>query len=360
MIQLFHSGGVILLDLAPRRSLTTWLGLGACLAVVAAPSIVDARPRQAPLVLVRDLPLPGEAARFDYQWVDTEHRRLYIAHLGADSLVVFDLDGQKIVGEVKGLPSVHGVVADPEKHRLFATVTGEKKLAIIDDRSLEVLARIPAGEYPNGLAYDPRSEKVYVSNNSGVGIGVVDVAHKKALSPIEIGGGAGNSQYDAGSGHIFVAVHKLAELVEIDPATDKVVAHHPLAGVRGCHGLLMDSPRRTAFAVCDGKTLVAYAIDEKRQLDRAPVPASPDVLALDPGLGRIYVSSGSGLVAVFEMTDARKLRALGEQRVGPNAHTVAVDPRTHLVYFPLENVGGRPLLRLMQPRDATNGPLPGP
>ncbi len=314
--------------------------------------LADVRPTSAPLALVRDLPLPGGAARFDYQWVDAEHRRLYIAHLGADTLLVFDLDGQKIVGVVKGLPSVHGVVAAPEKHRLFATVTGEKKLAIIDDRSLEVLARVPAGEYPNGLAYDPKSEKVYVSNNSGVGIGVVDVAHSKALPPIAIGGGAGNSQYDAGSGHIFVTVHKVAELVEIDPATDKVVAHHPLAGVGGCHGLLTDSPRRIAFAVCDGKTLVAYALDEKKILDRAPVPTGPDVLALDPGLGRIYVSTGSGAVGVFEMTAARKLRALGEHKVGPNAHTVAVDPRTHLVYFPLEDVGGKPLLRVLQPRGA--------
>ncbi len=60
------------------------------------------------------------------------------------------------------------------------------------------------------------------------------------------------------------------------------------------------------------------------------------------------------------LTGSRKLRALGEHRVGPNAHTVAVDPRTHLVYFALENVGGLPLLRLMQPRSATTGPLPGP
>jgi hypothetical protein len=36
----------------------------------------------------------------------------------------------------------------------------------------------------------------------------------------------------------------------------------------------------------------------------------------------------------------------------PHAHTVAVDPRTHLVYFPLEDVGGKPVLRIMKPADA--------
>jgi DNA-binding beta-propeller fold protein YncE len=305
-----------------------------------------------PLVLVRDLPLPGGPTRFDYQWVDGERRRLYIAHLGADSLLVFDLDGQKVVGCVGGLPSIHGVVAAPEKGRLFATATGDKKLAIIDDHSLEVVARIPAGEYPNGLAYAPKQGKVYVSNNTGLGVGVVDVANAKPLPGIDIGGGAGNTQYDAGSGHVFAAIHKVAALAEIDPSTDQVVAQHALPGVHGCHGLLVDAARRHAFAACDGKVLVAYDLDKHRVLGTLPIPKQPDVLALDAPLGRVYVSSASGFAAAFEVTPGGELRSLGQTMVGPNAHTVAVDPRTHYVFFPLEDVGGRPLLRVMKPKEA--------
>jgi hypothetical protein len=33
----------------------------------------------------------------------------------------------------------------------------------------------------------------------------------------------------------------------------------------------------------------------------------------------------------------------------PHAHTVAVDPATHRVYLPLENVNGRPVLRILAP-----------
>lgn len=38
-----------------------------------------------------------------------------------------------------------------------------------------------------------------------------------------------------------------------------------------------------------------------------------------------------------------------------HAHTVCVDPETHLVYFPLENVNGHPILRIME-ADAPAGP----
>jgi DNA-binding beta-propeller fold protein YncE len=322
------------------------------LALLLAASRTAGAPGALPLKLVRDIPLPGGPTRFDYQWVDAANRRLYIAHLGADSLVVFDLRAQKVVGEVGGLPSVHGVVAAPEHHLVFATATGEKKLAIIDDQTLAVRARIPAGEYPNGLAHDPKTDKVFVSNNIGLGVGVVDVKQGRPLPGIDLGGGAGNTQYDAGSGHIFVAIHKVAALAEIDPVAGKVVARHALTGVSGCHGLLVASSSRLAFAACggDGPKLVVFDLEGRRQTVSHPIPAQVDVLAFDPGLKRLYASSGTGTIAVFEVSTERQVRRLGEGFVGPNAHTVAVDPESHRVYFPLESLHGHPVLRIMEPR----------
>jgi len=111
-----------------------------------------------PLDHVADVALPGRASRFDYQAVDPLNRRLYIAHLGDGSLVVFDLDGQRAASEIPDLPGVHGVAPAPERHLVFATATTEKTLAFIDDRTLKVRSRVHAGEYPNGLAYDPGSD----------------------------------------------------------------------------------------------------------------------------------------------------------------------------------------------------------
>src|SRR6266496_2935634 len=40
------------------------------------------------------------------------------------------------------------------------------------------------------------------------------------------------------------------------------------------------------------------------------------------------------------------LEKIGEGFFAANAHTVAVDQRTHRVYLPLQNVGGKPILRI--------------
>jgi DNA-binding beta-propeller fold protein YncE len=109
-----------------------------------------------PLNPVADVPLPGHASRFDYQTVDGAGRRLYVAHLGDGTLVVFDLDGQRVLQEVAGLPSIHGVAVGPEKHLIFATATGDKTLALIDDRTLQVQARVPAVER---MAPEPRKPR---------------------------------------------------------------------------------------------------------------------------------------------------------------------------------------------------------
>jgi len=87
-----------------------------------------------------------------------------------------------------------------------------------------------------------------------------------------------------------------------------------------------------------------------RVIQHADVGEDPDVLAFDPGLRRLYVAAESGDVAVFAERGHR-LTKLGRASLAPAAHTVAVDPRTHLVYFPLERGrGGGPQLLIMKPR----------
>lgn len=74
------------------------------------------------------------------------------------------------------------------------------------------------------------------------------------------------------------------------------------------------------------------------------------MLGFDKGFGRLYVSAESGIITIFDER-GRNLEKVGEGFFAPNAHSVAVDQRTHRVYFPLQNVGGKPILRIAVPSD---------
>ena len=93
-----------------------------------------------------------------------------------------------------------------------------------------------------------------------------------------------------------------------------------------------------------------FDLDSKSSTAIHGVGADPDVLSLDKGFARLYVSSESGVISVFDER-GRNLEKLGEGLLAPNAHTVAVDSRTHRVYFPLQKVGGKPVLRIALPSD---------
>lgn len=80
---------------------------------------------KSPLRKVADIPLPGKAVRFDYQSLDASHGRLYIAHMNADQLVVFDTTKRGVVANLDEFPRVHGVWAVPELGRVYVSATGE-------------------------------------------------------------------------------------------------------------------------------------------------------------------------------------------------------------------------------------------
>ena len=304
------------------------------------------------LRLVSDVPLPGPANRFDYQSLDPASGRLWISHMNAGRVVLFDVDHQRVVAEIPDLPRVTGVWAVPAQHQVYAAAAGAHEVAVVDDRTLRVVARVAGARFPDGIAYVPdagtRAGKVFVSDESGEAVLVIDAGTLAKRSVIPLGGEAGNTHYDSVSRCVLVAVQTRGQLVAIDPVSERVVARYDVPGVKGPHGFALDETRRLAFVTGEGNAALAVVdLRTMHVVQRLKVGDDPDVLAWDPGWRRLYVGSESGVLSAFWAT-GDTLLPLGDERI-PHAHTVAVDPRTHRVYLPLENIGGRPVLRVLEP-----------
>ncbi len=324
--------------------------LAAALALGAVVTAFPAPPARAPrlqpvLTVVADYPLPGAAVRFDYQSLDIGSDRLYIAHMGAGEIVVFNVRTRKVVTTIAGMPGVTGVWAVPEEHRIYASLTRLHQVAVIDDSTYQVVARVGNIAFPDGIAYAPDQRKVYVSDESGGGELVLDAQTNKT-SKLPLDGEAGNSVFDAGSRCILVNVQTRDQLYVIDPRSDRILGRFPLQGGARPHGLAIDARRRLAFVANerDGKVLMVD-LRRMRVLDTEQAGNAPDVLAYDPDWRRLYVASESGVISVFTATTSVLVHE-GDVPM-PHAHSIAVDPRTHLLYVPLQNIGGRPVLRVL-------------
>ena len=315
-------------------------------------TIPPASTADTPLRLVADVPLPGSASRFDYQSLESASGRLFISHMGAGQLVVFDVRAGRVIANLDGFPTVTGVLAVPVEHRAYASATGDHAVVVVDDSTFRIVARVPGPRFPDGIAYAPEERRVFVSDESGRRDFVIDAATNSVVARIELDGEAGNTQYDAGSHCVIVAVQTANQLAVIDPVTATIVRRIAFdKAVRYPHGFYIDAAHRLAFI--SGQESGTLGVLDLRTLQLRqvlPIGSDPDVLAFDPALGQLYVAAESGVVAVFGERDG-SLVQLGWYRA-PKAHSVAVDPATHRVYLPLADVSGRPVLRVLVPSDS--------
>lgn len=310
-------------------------------------------PRNAELTVVREIPLPGPANRFDYQSLDPTTGRLWMNHMNAGETLVFDTNRDTLTAVISGVPRATGVLSVPALHDAFVSAAGAQELVTIDDRTLRIIHRTPGIHFPDGIAYVPDGAgagKLFVSDEAGSADVVIDASSGAKRATIALGGEAGNTHYDSVSHCVLVAEQTTNELVAIDPASERIVQRYALPGAKHPHGFTMDVPGRLLFMSAeDNAKLLVVDMTTMRVIGTHDVGDSPDVLAWDPVWRRLYVASEGGVLSAFWANGAT-LEPAGEYRA-PHAHTVSVDPRTHRVYLPLQDVSGRPVLRVLQPSE---------
>jgi DNA-binding beta-propeller fold protein YncE len=306
------------------------------------------------------VPLPGPANRFDYQSLDSTTGRLYLAHLGAGRLVVFDTRTRKVVADLPGFPHVHGVLAVPDLHRVYATVSPLSRkqighLVALDTQTLEILSRTPTGIHPDGLDYDPGNGRIFVSNEWGNSLSVIDARSFHPVGTIPLGGEVGNTRYDASSKRIYSTVQTRNLLVRIDPATLQITGEIALP-CRHPHGLWIESRLHQAFVACEKDArLLVVDLSSHRVSGIFSVGARPDVLSFDERRNLLFVASESGWITVFRIK-SRTLEKESEDFLGFRAHSILVDPFDHLLYLPLENRKGHPVLEILKWRRQGDSP----
>jgi len=331
-----------------RPFLALALLLGFCRGAASSPTAAAAPP----LLLLADVPLPGQPVRFDYQDVDSQNQHLFIAHMNDASLVVVStLDG-KLVKVLGHIPTPRGVAVAESVKRVFVTST-PGKLVIIDSDSLGELGRVATGSSPDGVAWDPADRVVGVSDQTDGALSLLADAGAGARKQVLLGRETGNVAFDATRAVFWIAVVAGAGpnlLVSVDPLTAQVRAKIPLPGCVGAHGLRLHPDGKSALVACeDNSKLARVELDAAHGLALAASGAGPDVLAIDAGLGWLYLAAESGDLRVFDLGKPG-LQSVGQQHIGAAGHSVAVDPTSHRVFFPLA-VGpqGKPTLRIMRP-----------
>jgi DNA-binding beta-propeller fold protein YncE len=300
------------------------------------------------LTLVADVPMPGGSTRFDYQEIDPARGQLVVAHMNDDAVLILDLQDGSVRQQLTGIPTPRGVAIADDAGIIFVTST-PNHLVLIDNQTLMEITRVTTGTAPDGDAWDPADRIVGVSDQGDGALSLIAGAGTGARTQVPLGVETGNVVYDAPRGQFWITVVTASppdQLVAVDPKTATVTTTIGLPGCSGAHGLRLHPDGQSAFIACErNDNLARVELEGAHAVSLAPTGSGPDVLSIDAGLGWLYVAAESGDLTVFDIAQPGVV-LVGHEQPGDNAHTVAADPASHRVFFPLP---AGPTLRIMQP-----------
>lgn len=340
-----------------RSATARWAALGAAVALAGCAGCGRNGPAQPaspgarfPLALVADVPLPGGTTRFDYQELDPANGHLVVAHMNDAAVLVLNLADASVAKVLPDIPTARGIAVGDG--RIFVT-SSPSQLVIVDGSSLTEIARVPTGNAPDGVGYDPVDHVVGVSDQQDGAMSLIAGMGGGARTAVPLGKETGNVVYDARRKTFWAAVVGTTppdQLVAVDPVAMSVTTRIDLPGCSGAHGVRLHPDGASAFVACESNdVLVRVDLAGAKVTATAPTGAGPDVMALDPALGFLYVAAESGNLVVFDLGQPG-LVVLNQEHPGDNAHSVAVDPLTHRVFFPLmTGPSGSPVMRVMRP-----------
>jgi DNA-binding beta-propeller fold protein YncE len=290
------------------------------------------------LRLTGHIELPAHAAPggFDHAAIHERTRRLYVAHTANDAVDVIDCARGVFTHSIGGLPGVAGVLVDGARDLAFTSNRGEDTVGLFRPGAEDKLIKAQVGICPNGLAFDSSRGTLVAANvgdpsvSGSFTLSVVDVDGMRLRGAIAVPGRTRWAIYDRGLDRFFVNIAQPAQIIVVAGNAAHRIAETYEIPAAGPHGLELDVESGRLFCACDDGQLVALEAATGRVLGMVRLSGAPDVIFLDPALGRLYVAVGDP--GVIDVIDIRAMRRLETVPTEPGAHTTALDGRRHWLY----------------------------
>jgi len=284
---------------------------------------------------IKKISIPG-GGFWDYLTTDPDTGRVFVSH-GTEVDVV---DGQKgeVTGKITGLKLVHGIALAPEFNHGFISDGAANQVVVFDMKTLAKVGEVAAGTNPDGIIYDPASKRVFAFNGRSANATAVD-AEKGTLAGTVMLEGKPEFPAPDGKGHVFVNIEDKSEVMDIDAKALMVVHKWPLAPCKEPSGMAMDTQTRRIFSGCDNTMMAVMNADTGKVVTTVPIGDGVDATWFDPGTKYVLNSCGDeGVLTVIHEDSPDKYTVVENVKTEKGARTMALDPKTHMVYLALAQV----------------------
>jgi DNA-binding beta-propeller fold protein YncE len=273
---------------------------------------------------------------YDYTTVDSTSERLYLSH-GSQVNVLNKNTGDSI-GVIQTEKDVHGIALVQAVGKGYISNGGLNSVLVFDLKTNKVLGHVPTGKFADGIFYDSWSNKVVTCNGMGKNMTIIDPVTDKSVATIQLTGWPEAAVSD-GAGKIYVNNAEKSEIDVIDASTYKILEQWPLAPGKGPSGLAIDRNTMRLFAGCENKMLVVMNAANGKIIGSLPIGDECDAVGFDIKLNTVYSSNGEGTLTIIKELPGDKFVVNENLATKKGARTLAVDQISHWVYLPFGEFG---------------------
>lgn len=291
----------------------------------------------------------GGEGGWDYITVDAPNHRLFVTRTSHTQVI--DSNTGKVLGDIPGQKTAHGVAIVPKRNRGFITDGGGTGAIIIFDlKTYAVLGKLTALPDADGIIYDEKTDKVLAVSGDGNALITiqpdVDPVNGKIDLPIKLPGAPEFLAVDDhGMAYINLEDKDLVAVVDLNAR--KVVAQWPVAPGGKPVGMSIDRNTHRLFIGCrNPQTLVVINADNGKIEASLPIGAGVDATAFLDGLA--FASCRDTTLSVIGLK-ANKFEVEQIVKTPEGARTLGVDAANRRIYLPTAQfepaTSGRPKLK---------------
>jgi len=316
-----------------RKNLTLF-GLAALAAAIlscgAAFSHAAPKPGASGYHVIKTVSIPGDEG-WDYVYVDSDARRVYISH--GSHTVVMNADTYAIEGDIPDTQGVHGIAIASDLGRGFTSNGRANTVTIFDLKTLKTVGTVKTDANPDAILYDPSTKRVFTFNGRGKNSTAINAADGSVVGTIPLGGKPEFAAAD-GKGGVWVNNEDTSDLIHLDPQNLKVLHTWPLAPCKSPSGLTIDQKSRRLMSVCDDKVSSIVDADSGKVVANPAICEGPDAAAFDPASNYFFASCGDGNLTVIHEDSADKYSVVDTVPTKKSARTMGLDLKTHKIFLP--------------------------
>ena len=276
----------------------------------------------------------GGDGGWDYLTVDAATHRLFVPR--STHTMVIDADSGKVLGDIPGQTTAHGVAIVSGAGRGFITDGGGGGgIVVFDLKTYAVLGRISTMPDSDGIIYDEKLGRVLAVSGDGGALMTfkpdIDPKNGKIDPPIMLGGAPEFLASD-GTGKVYINLEDKDVVAVVDLKSRNVVARWPVAPGGQPVGMTLDPKTHRLFIGCRKPQKMVVMNAENGKVEASlPIGTGVDATKMIGNDAFASCRDGSLIVAAEK---GGKFEVAETVKTPEGARTMGVDQTSHLVYLP--------------------------